>query len=290
MTNTIDIVVLPVGGMGTRFLPATKAVPKEMLPILDRPLIQYAVDEALEAGIQEIVLVTARGKGAMDDYFDQAFELETTLASRGKTRELESLKPTRLPPGQVTSVRQQEPLGLGHAVWCARAIVGQRPFAVILPDDLVHGSPGCLRQMVDSWADVGGNLVAVEEVPRERTASYGIVTPGETRGRLTEVRGLVEKPKPEEAPSNLAVIGRYILQPEVMDLLAEGKRGAGGEIQLTDAMAGLLGRQPFHGFAFEGTRHDCGNVAGATIATLSLALDRPDIAPSVRAWAAEHLQ
>jgi UTP--glucose-1-phosphate uridylyltransferase len=289
MTSPIDVVVLPVGGMGTRFLPATKAVPKEMLPILDRPLIQYAVDEALEAGVGEIVLVTARGKGAMDDYFDMAFELEATLAARGKTRELDALKPTRLPPGQVTSVRQQEPLGLGHAVWCARSIVGRRPFAVILPDDLVHATPGCLKQMVDAWAEVGGNLVAVEQVPHERTASYGIVTPGATRGRLTEVTGLVEKPKPEDAPSDLAVIGRYILQPEVMDLLAEGKRGAGGEIQLTDAMAGLLGRQPFHGFAFEGTRHDCGNVAGATIATLSLALERPDIAPAVRAWAAEHL-
>lgn len=290
MTSPIEIVVLPVGGMGTRFLPATKAVPKEMLPILDRPLIQYAVDEALEAGIGEIVLVTARGKGAMDDYFDHAFELEATLVARGKSRELEALKPTRLPPGQVTSVRQQEPLGLGHAVWCARSIVGRRPFAVILPDDLVDAAPGCLKQMVEAWREVGGNLVAVEEVPQERTGSYGIVTPGDTRGRLTEVRGLVEKPRPEEAPSNLAVIGRYILQPEVMDLLAEGRRGAGGEIQLTDAMAGLIGRQPFHGFAFEGTRHDCGNVAGATIATLALALKRPDIAPAVRAWAAEHLR
>jgi UTP--glucose-1-phosphate uridylyltransferase len=290
MSRRVETVVLPVGGMGTRVLPATKTVPKEMLPILDRPLIQYAVDEAREAGIAEIVLVTARGKGAIEDYFDRAPELEGMLEARGKARERSALAASETVPGTVVSMRQQAPLGLGHAVWCARAVVGQRPFAVILPDDLVVGQPGCLAQMVDAWAQVGGNMVAVEEVPRERTASYGIVTPGATNGRLTEVVGLVEKPRPEKAPSTLAVIGRYILQPEVMDLLAEGRRGAGGEIQLTDAMAGLIGRQPFHGFAFAGTRHDCGHVAGATVATLALALERPDIAPAVRAWAAEHLR
>jgi UTP--glucose-1-phosphate uridylyltransferase len=285
----VEVAVLPVAGMGTRFLPATKAVPKELLPILDRPLLQYAIDEALEAGIGELVLVTARGKGAIDDYLDHAFELEAVLAARGKTAELEALKPTRLPPGQVMSVRQQEPLGLGHAVWCARHIVGRRPFAVLLPDDLIAASPGCLAQMVAAWRETGGNMVAVEEVPRERTGSYGVVTPGARSGPLTEVVGLVEKPRPEESPSTLAVIGRYILQPEVMDLLAEGRRGAGGEIQLTDAMAGLIGRQPFHGLAFAGTRHDCGQVAGAAVATLALALARPDLAPAVRAFAAEHL-
>ncbi len=289
MATGIEVAVLPVAGMGTRMLPATKAVPKEMLPILDRPLIQYAIDEALEAGIREVVLVTARGKDSIEDHLDTAPELERTLEIRGRARELESVRATRLPPGSVVSIRQQEPLGLGHAVWCARHVVGRRPFAVLLPDDLVAGSPGCLLQMVEAWRETGGNLVAVEEVPPERTGSYGIMSPGASRGRLTEVLGLVEKPRPEEAPSRLAVIGRYILQPEVMDVLGQHRRGAGGEIQLTDAMAELIGRQPFHGFAFTGTRHDCGSVLGTTIATLALALERPDLAPAVRAWAAEHL-
>ncbi len=285
----IEVAVLPVAGLGTRMLPATKAVPKEMLPVLDRPLIQYAIDEAREAGISEFVLVTARGKDAIEDHLDFLPELEQSLEARGKARELAEVRATRLPPGSVVSIRQQEPLGLGHAVWCARHVVGRRPFAVLLPDDLVAGSPGCLSQMVAAWAEVGGNLVAVEHVPRARTASYGIVAPGAARGALIEVLGLVEKPAPEEAPSTLAVIGRYILQPEVMDALGEHRRGAGGEIQLTDAMAEMIGRQPFHGLAFTGTRHDCGSVVGTTIATIALALARPDIAPALRAWLAEHL-
>ncbi|MGQ5702543.1 UTP--glucose-1-phosphate uridylyltransferase [Sandaracinobacteroides sp. A072] len=280
----IDIAVFPVGGMGTRFLPATKAVPKEMLPVVDRPLLQYAVDEALEAGIRQMVFVTARGKAGLEDYFDVAGELEAMLKARGKDAELAVLAETRLPAGDIAYVRQQEPAGLGHAVWCARHIVGNRPFAVILPDDLVQGKPGALRQMVDAWAEVGGNIIAAERVPHERTGSYGIITPGETRGKLTEVAGLVEKPKPEVAPSNLAVIGRYILQPEVMEILSEGKRGAGNEIQLTDAMAQLIGKQPFHGLAFDGVRHDCGDKAGHVIANIAYALERDDVGPAVRAW------
>lgn len=280
----LEVAVFPVGGMGTRFLPATKAVPKEMLPVVDRPLLQYAVDEALEAGIEQFVFVTARGKNSLEDYFDVAGELVATLKERGKAKELQVLEMTQRPAGDIAYVRQQEPAGLGHAVWCARHIVGNRPFAIILPDDLVQGKPGCLKQMVDAYAKVGGNLIAAERVAPERTASYGIITPGETTGNLTEVKGLVEKPKPEEAPSNLAVIGRYILQPEVMEILAEGKRGAGNEIQLTDAMAQLIGRQPFHGVAFEGVRHDCGDKAGHVIANIAYALDRPDVGPAVRAY------
>ncbi len=285
----IDIAVFPVGGMGTRFLPATKAVPKEMLPVVDRPLLQYAVDEALEAGIRQMVFVTARGKASLEDYFDVAGELTAMLKARGKEAELAVLSQTQLPPGDIAYVRQQEPAGLGHAVWCARHIVGNRPFAVILPDDLVQGKPGCLKQMVDAYARVGGNLIAAERVPHERTGSYGIITPGATAGNLTEVAGLVEKPKPADAPSNLAVIGRYILQPEVMAILSEGKRGAGNEIQLTDAMAQLIGKQPFHGLAFEGVRHDCGDKAGHVIANIAYALERADVGPAVRAWLTANL-
>ncbi len=285
----IDVAVFPVGGMGTRFLPATKAVPKEMLPVVDRPLLQYAVDEALEAGIRQMVFVTARGKNSLEDYFDIAGELQAMLKERGKTKELEILAITQLPPGDIAYVRQQEPSGLGHAVWCARHIVGNRPFAIILPDDLVQGTPGCMKQMVDAYARVGGNLVAAERVAPERTGSYGIITPGSADGNLTEVQGLVEKPKPEDAPSNLAVIGRYILQPEVMEILSEGKRGAGNEIQLTDAMAQLIGRQPFHGVAFEGVRHDCGDKAGHVIANIAYALERDDVGPAVREWLSANL-
>ncbi len=282
--SRIEIAVFPVGGMGTRFLPATKAVPKEMLPVVDRPLLQYAVDEALEAGVGEFVFVTARGKAALEDYFDVAGELVASLKAKGKTAELAVLDSTQLSPGAIAYVRQQEPAGLGHAVWCARNIVGNRPFAVILPDDLVQADVGCLKQMVDAWEKVGGNLIAAERVPAERTGSYGIITPGASHGPLTEVVGLVEKPKPEAAPSNLAVIGRYILQPEVMGILSEGKRGAGNEIQLTDAMAQLIGKQPFHALAFEGVRHDCGDKAGHVIANIAYALARDDVGPAVRAY------
>jgi UTP--glucose-1-phosphate uridylyltransferase len=274
--------VFPVAGLGTRFLPATKAMPKEMLTIVDRPLIQYAVEEALEAGIEQIVFVTGRGKTALEDHFDLAYELEATMRGRGKS--LDVLDSTRSGFGAIVSVRQQEPLGLGHAVWCARDVIGDEPFAVLLPDDLMVGTPGCLAQMVAAYERVGGNILCVEEVAPERTGSYGIVTPGARDGRLTEVIGLVEKPSPEEAPSNLGIVGRYILQPEVMRILDNPERGAGGEIQLTDAMAKLIGAQPFHGVTVDAERHDCGDKVGFVKANIALALKRPDVAPAVRAW------
>jgi UTP--glucose-1-phosphate uridylyltransferase len=278
MSHRVRKAVLPVAGLGTRLLPATKSIPKELIPVVDRPLIQYAVDEAREAGIEQIILVTGRGKAALEDYFDLAFELETTMRERGK--DLDPLEPSRAKFGEVVSVRQQEPLGLGHAVWCARDIVGDEPFAVLLPDDLMV--PGALRPMVEAWQSLGGNLVATEEVPEDRTSAYGIITPGRTDGALTEVQGLVEKPEPADAPSRLGVIGRYILQPEVMRVLDAQERGAGGEIQLTDAMAKLIGEQPFHALKVDSVRHDCGDKAGYVIANLALALGRHDVGPKVR--------
>jgi UTP--glucose-1-phosphate uridylyltransferase len=280
-----EIAVLPVGGMGTRFLPATKSVAKELLPVVDRPLLQYAVDEARAAGIEQFVLITARGKASLADYFDVAGELVATLKERGKAKELDILAESQLPPGAVMSVRQQQPLGLGHAVWCARNIVGRRPFAVLLPDELLWDPAApCLKQMVDAQARLGGNVIAVMEVPEEHTHRYGIVSPGVSDGLITQVKALVEKPAPGTAPSRLAAVGRYILQPEVMDILGEGRRGAGNEIQLTDAMADLIGKQPFHALTFTGDRHDCGDKAGHVIANIALALERPDIGPTVRAW------
>ena len=284
MTNRpVRTAVFPVGGLGTRFLPATKAVPKELLPVVDKPLIQYAVEEATAAGIEQLVFITSRGKTALEDHFDQAWELRAALAARGKESALAELAGTELlPPGRVVHIRQQEPLGLGHAVWCARAVVGREPFAVLLPDDLVQSATPCLAQMMAAYAQVGGNLIAVEEVPADQTARYGIVTPGPVEGKLTRIDGLVEKPAPHLAPSRLAVIGRYILQPEVMDALAEGRKGSGGEIQLTDAMATLIGVQPFHGLAFEGRRFDCGDKAGHVTANIAYALARDDVGPAVR--------
>ena len=273
--------VFPVAGLGTRFLPATKAIPKELLPIVDRPLIQYAVDEAREAGIEEFVFVTGRGKTAIVEHFDTAYELEATMTSRGKS--LEPLEATRMQPGNLTTVRQQVPLGLGHAVWCARAVIGDEPFAIFLPDELMYGSPGCMKQMVDAYAQVGGNLISVLEVPREEVSSYGVIAPGASRGNLTEVKGLIEKPEVDEAPSNLIVSGRYILQPEVMGLLASQDKGAGGEIQLTDSMAKLIDTQPFHAVTFQGRRFDCGSKLGFVEATLAIALERGDMGADVRA-------
>ena len=272
--------VFPVGGLGTRFLPATKALPKEMLPIVDRPLIQYAVDEALEAGIEQMIFVTGRGKSAIEDHFDIAYELETTMAHRGKSLEL--LHQTRLKPGAVAYVRQQEPMGLGHAVWCARDIVGDEPFAIFLADELMVGQPGCMKQMVDAYNKVGGNLVCGYEVPAEETDRYGIISPGKQDGDLVEVTALVEKPKLGTAPSNLMIPGRYILQPEVMRVLETQGKGAGGEIQLTDAMAQMIGGQPFHAYKFGGRRFDCGDKAGYIQANIALALDRPEIGPAIR--------
>jgi UTP--glucose-1-phosphate uridylyltransferase len=279
--------VFPVAGLGTRFLPATKAIPKEMLPIIDRPLIQYAVDEAREAGIEQMIFVTGRGKVAIVEHFDMAYELEKTMAGRDK--DLSALEPTRLTPGNLVTVRQQVPLGLGHAIWCARAIVGDEPFAIILPDELMIGSPGCMKQMVEAYNEVGGNLISVLEVPHEEVSSYGVITPGARLeglgGALTEVRGLVEKPKVEDAPSNLIVSGRYILQPEVMRTLEGQEAGAGGEIQLTDAMARIIGTQPFHAVTFAGKRYDCGSKVGFIEATLAVALEREDLRDEVRAMA-----
>jgi UTP--glucose-1-phosphate uridylyltransferase len=284
MANRVRKAIFPVAGLGTRLLPATKSIPKEMVTVVDRPLIQYAVDEAREAGIEQMIFVTGRGKSALVDHFDVAFELESTL--RDKAKSLDPLDPARAGFGEIVTVRQQQPLGLGHAVWCARHVVGDEPFAVILPDDLMSGTPGALKQMVSAWEKVGGNLLAAEEVPADKTASYGIVTPGATSGALTEVAGLVEKPAPDVAPSRLGVIGRYILQPEVMGVLGAGERGAGGEIQLTDAMAKLIGRQPFHALKIEAMRYDCGDPAGFVIANIAMALGRDDIAPKVREFIA----
>ena len=275
--------VFPVAGLGTRFLPATKAVPKEMLPIVDSPLIQYAVDEALEAGIEQMIFVTGRGKSAIEDHFDIAFELEHTMMSRGK--DVSVLANTRLSPGKCVYVRQQEPLGLGHAIWCARDIIGDEPFAIFLPDELMHGSPGCMKQMVDAYQQMGGNIISVLEVPRKDVSSYGVIAPGAANGAVTEVLGLVEKPKVEDAPSNLIVSGRYILQPEVMHILQGQEKGAGGEIQLTDAMAQMIGQQPFNAVTFDGNRYDCGSKVGYIEANLALALQRPDMAEEIRAIA-----
>jgi UTP--glucose-1-phosphate uridylyltransferase len=283
MTQKLRKAVFPVAGLGTRLLPATKAIPKELLTVVDRPLIQYAVDEAREAGIEQLIFVTGRGKSALVDYFDMAFELETTMREKGKS--LGALESSRVSFGELVSVRQQQPLGLGHAVWCAREIVGNEPFAVLLPDDLMHGKPGALKQMVDAWEKVGGgNMLCTEEVPQDRTASYGIIAPGRRDGAITEVVGVVEKPSPDVAPSNLGVIGRYILQPEVMQIIDKGETGAGGEIQLTDAMAQLIGRQPFHATTVDAARYDCGDKAGYVIANMALGLEREDIGPAIRAF------
>jgi UTP--glucose-1-phosphate uridylyltransferase len=276
--------IFPVAGLGTRLLPATKTMPKEMLTVVDRPLIQYAVDEAREAGIEQMIFITGRGKSSLVDYFDLSFELETVMERAGKS--LESLAPARARSGEIISVRQQQPLGLGHAVWCARHIVGDEPFAVLLPDDLMVGKPGALRQMVDAYAELGGNIVCSQEVPADKTGSYGIITPGATNGTVTEVKGLVEKPSPAEAPSRLGVVGRYILQPEVMAILEKGERGAGGEIQLTDAMARLIGHQAFHALTVDAVRHDCGDKAGYVLANLAVALDRDDLRPRIEEFLA----
>jgi UTP--glucose-1-phosphate uridylyltransferase len=275
--------VFPVAGLGTRFLPATKSMPKEMLTVVDKPLIQYAVEEALEAGIEQIIFVTGRGKGALEDHFDISYELEDTMRSRGKS--LDAISNIRMKPGSPVYVRQQEPLGLGHAVWCAREIVGDEPFAVLLPDELMVGKPGFMKQMVEAYNKVGGNVIGALEVPDAETDKYGIISPGAIDGRLTEVTALVEKPKRGSAPSNLMIPGRYILQPEVMRILETQEKGAGGEIQLTDAMAQLIGNQPFHGFTFDGQRYDCGDKAGYIQANLAIALAREDIGSVVREFA-----
>ena len=286
--KSIRKAVFPVAGLGTRFLPATKAIPKEMLPIVDRPLIQYAVDEAREAGIEQMIFVTGRGKSAIEDHFDIAFELEKTMSERGKS--LAVLEPTKLGHGNCAYVRQQEPLGLGHAIWCARDLVGDEPFAIFLPDEFMVGSPGCMKQMVEAYNRLGGNLISVLEVPREAVSSYGVIAPGKSEGDVTEVLGLVEKPKVADAPSNLIISGRYILQPEVMRTLESQEKGAGNEIQLTDAMARMIGSQPFHAVTFAGKRYDCGSKAGYVQANLAIALEREDMADEIRAFAVDLLK
>ena len=280
--------VFPVAGLGTRNLPATKTIAKEMLPVVDRPLIQYAVDEALAAGIEQLIFVTGRGKGAMEDYFDISYELERTMQDRGKS--LDPLAPTRLRPGQLAYVRQQEPLGLGHAVWCARHLVGDEPFAVLLTDELLwNPEQPSISQLAETYTQKGGNVISVLEVLEDHCHRYGIVDPGTSEGDVTEVRGFVEKPAPGTAPSRLAAIGRYVLQPEVMAILDKGERGAGDEIQLTDALAKLIGSQPFHARTYRGARYDCGDKAGFVQANLALALERADIGAEVRSFARDLL-
>ena len=273
--------IFPVGGLGARFLPATKAMPKEMLPVVDKPLIQYAVEEAKAAGIEQFIFVTGRGKAAIEDHFDHSYELNATLTERGRYRDLALIADLLPAPGQVAYIRQQHPRGLGHAVWCARHLAEGEPVAVLLADDMVMAESPCLKQMVEVYGRVGGNLVAVMDVPREQTNRYGVLKTGQQDGRLVEVQGLVEKPAPAEAPSTLSVIGRYILQPEIFELIADQKPGAGGEIQLTDAMARMIGRTPFHGYRFEGKRFDCGDKAGFIEATIAYALRHPVIGTSV---------
>lgn len=273
--------IFPVGGLGTRFLPATKAMPKEMLPVVDKPLIQYAVEEAIAAGIEQCIFVTGRGKGAIEDHFDYSHELQDTLSAKGKEDLLkEVLAPVRT-PGSISYVRQQEPLGLGHAVWCARHFVKDEPVAILLADDLIKSDRSCIAQMLDVVEQEGGNVVAAMEVPDEHTSRYGIISPGERKGAITEVKSLVEKPAAGTAPSNLAVIGRYVLQPEIFTELDRQDKGAGGEIQLTDAMARLIGSQAFHGLAFDGERFDCGDKIGYIEATLAFGLARTDLRSGV---------
>jgi UTP--glucose-1-phosphate uridylyltransferase len=277
--------IFPVAGLGTRFLPATKAMPKEMLPVVDRPLIQHVVDEARQAGIEHLVFVTGRNKSVIEDHFDRQFELEVTLIERNKKAELKLLEDNQPEAGTASFTRQQSPLGLGHAVWCAREIVGREPFALLLPDVLVKHERGCLAQMIDAAAklDAKANIIAVEEVPMDRVHMYGVVGVGETKGKAFSITQMVEKPKAAEAPSNLSITGRYILQPEIFDILENQATGAGGEIQLTDAMVTLAKTQPFYGLKFEGRSYDCGSKIGFLAANVAYGLDRPDLAPELRA-------
>ncbi|MBR1203572.1 MULTISPECIES: UTP--glucose-1-phosphate uridylyltransferase GalU [unclassified Bradyrhizobium] len=284
--------VFPVAGLGTRVLPATKAMPKEMLTIVDKPLIQYVVDEAREAGIEHFVFVTGRNKGVIEDHFDRMFELDTTLAQRGKKTEQDILAQNQPEAGAMSFTRQQSPLGLGHAVWCARDIVGNEPFAVVLPDELVLNTPGCLKQMIDAANKLGdkSNVIAVEAVPDELTHQYGICGVGKRTGNIFEVDGMVEKPPQGTAPSNLSITGRYILQPEIFNILATQERGAGGEIQLTDAMIGLAKTQKFYGVEFEGERHDCGSKPGFLRANIAFGLKRPELRDGLIAEMKKYLE
>jgi UTP--glucose-1-phosphate uridylyltransferase len=283
MPKRVRKAVFPVAGLGTRFLPAAKAVPKEMLTIVDRPIIQHVVEEARAAGIEHMIFVTGRGKGAIEDHFDSQFELERTLEERGKTAELEALRRDLPGAGQTSFTRQQAPLGLGHAVWCARDIVGDEPFAVLLPDVLHFAAKPCIGEMIEAHAANPGNYIAVAPVPPEQAHQYGIVGVEDARAKTTRITAMVEKPKPGTAPSNLHISGRYILQPEIFAILEKGERGAGGEIQITDAMIRLAGTQPFYAVRFDGTIYDCGNKLGFLTANVAYALARPDLGPALRA-------
>jgi UTP--glucose-1-phosphate uridylyltransferase len=284
MTNQrIRKAVFPVAGLGTRFLPATKAMPKEMLTLVDRPLVQHAVDEARAAGIEQFIFVTSRGKTALEDHFDSNNDLKRTLEARKKTHALALLQETEIESGQLLFTRQRDPLGLGHAVWCAKHMIGDEPFAVLLADDVVLAEKPCLKQMLEAYEEVGGNIVGIVDVPREHTNRYGILDVESDNGRLVKIKGLVEKPEPISAPSTLSIIGRYILQPQILNELESKRTGAGGEIQLTDSMARLIGKQPFHGVRFEGTRYDCGDKVGFIEANVAFSLQHPEMGPQVRA-------
>ena len=286
MQTKVTKAIFPVAGMGTRFLPATKSVPKEIMTLVDRPLVQYAIDEARAAGIEEFIFVTAKGKSALEDYFDHSPALEQELEAKGKDDLLEILKSTNMESGQIAYLRQAKALGLGHAVWCARRMIHDEPFAVILPDDVIAAETPCLKQMVDAYQETGGNMVAAMEVPREKTKSYGVLDIKDDMGSIVSVNGMVEKPKPEEAPSNLAVIGRYILSPQIMKNLEAAETGAGGEIQLTDAIAREIGEDKtgVYGFRFRGQRFDCGSKAGFLQATVAFGLARDDLRDDLDAY------
>lgn len=282
MSGKVKKAVFPVAGMGTRFLPATKVVPKEMLPVVDKPLIQYVVEEAAAAGVEEFIFVTSRGKSAIEDHFDIAYELQASLEARGKEEALSILGDILKEPGRIKSVRQMQPLGLGHAVWCARDLIGDEAFAVISPDDLVLSDRPCIGELIEAHEETGGNVVGVMDVPREHTSRYGILDTPNAADRLSEIKGLIEKPKPEEAPSTLSIIGRYVLLPEVFEHLSRHERGAGNEIQLTDAMAKMIGKYPFHGLRFAGERFDCGDKLGWLQANMAYALACDDLADGAR--------
>ena len=285
MKHKVSKAIFPVAGMGTRFLPATKSVPKEIMTLVDRPLVQYAIDEARAAGIKEFIFVTSRGKGALEDYFDHAPQLEQELKKKGKTELLETLKSTNMDSGAIAYIRQHKALGLGHAVWCARRLIGNEPFAVMLPDDVIAAEKPCLQQMVEAYEETGGNMVAAMEVPRDKTSAYGILDVNEDMGSLVSVKGMVEKPKVEDAPSNLAVIGRYILSPTILKNLNKMKSGAGGEIQLTDAIAQEIGgKEGVHGLRFRGQRFDCRSKAGFLQATVAFGLARDDLKDDLRRY------
>lgn len=281
--------IFPVAGLGTRFLPATKAMPKEMLTLVDRPLIQHAVDEARAAGIEQFIFVSSNGKTALENHFDYNSELIQTLEKRGKHEQLELLKTTNIESGDLLVIRQKQPLGLGHAVWCARHLIGDEPFAILLPDDVVLAEKPCLSQMIEAYNQTGGNLAAVVDVPKEHTNRYGILDIDEDKGNLVSIKGLVEKPDPADAPSTLSIIGRYILQPEIFDLLGKSGKGAGGEIQLTDSMAQLIDQQPFHGFRYKGTRYDCGDKLGFMEANIAFALANPEMNKNVKKILAKYI-